>query len=297
MTPDRVVIVDWSAAGTPKRGKDSIWIGVADHMGVTATNIPTRIAAEQTLAHLIAESRADGVRVLIGFDFSFGAPAGLARHLTGQPSALALWDWLGARVTDTDRNQTNYRAVAAAINATLPGNGPFWGNGAKADVPGLPRRKPALPPGLTEHRETDLRGRVKGLSPKPIWQLAGAGAVGAQSLTGIPVLARLRSLPGVAVWPFEDWAGATVVLAEVYASHLIEQVRPMVAGGMVADAAQVQVMARAFLGATRAGALPAMMRPEVPRDILLDEGWTLGVGHIRALENGFQRGVSVPLQP
>lgn len=290
MTPDRVAIVDWSAAGVPKRGKDSIWIGVADHKGVTATNIPTRTGAEQALARLIAESRADGVRVLIGFDFNFGAPAGLAQQLTRQPSALALWDWLAARVTDTDRNQTNYRAVAAAINATLPGDGPFWGNGAKAEVPGLPRRKPALPPGLAEHRETDMRGRVKGLSPKPIWQLAGAGAVGAQSLTGIPVLARLRRLPGVAVWPFEDVTGAAVVLAEVYASHLMEHVHPLVAGGMIPDEGQVRVMAQALFGAAQGGFLPAMMLPEVPRGILRDEGWTLGVGQIAVLEEGFRRG-------
>ena len=41
-------------------------------------------------------------------------------------------------------------------NAHFGGDGPFWGNGARADVPGLPRRKPALPEGLTEFRQTEL---------------------------------------------------------------------------------------------------------------------------------------------
>ena len=29
MTFDRVAVLDWSAASTPKRGRDSIWLGVA----------------------------------------------------------------------------------------------------------------------------------------------------------------------------------------------------------------------------------------------------------------------------
>ena len=37
-----------------------------------------------------------GRRVLVGLDFPFGYPSGVAEHLTGHASALVLWDWLAA---------------------------------------------------------------------------------------------------------------------------------------------------------------------------------------------------------
>lgn len=287
---DRVVIVDWSASGVPKVGQDSIWIGVADAAGVRSENIRTRLLAERRLLALMQAAMSTGERLLIGTDFNHGAPAGLARHLTGQARALALWGWLAARMTDDAANRTTYRAVAAAINATLPGDGPFWGNGARADVPGLPRRKPALPPGLSEHRATDLAGRSDGLVPKPIWQLAGAGAVGAQSLTGIAVLERLRQTlgPACAVWPFQP-RRAPVVLAEVYASHLAPQVARRVAGGQVRDRAQVELLAGALLRLSQDGTLGPLFRAPLPPAILHDEGWTLGTGHLWALRAASDR--------
>jgi len=281
---DRVVIVDWSAAGVPKRGRDSIWIGVADGTGLTLANPATRAEAEARLLALARETLAAGQRLLIGADFNFGAPQGLARHLTGRAEGLALWDWFAARVTDDATNRTGYRAVAAAINATLPGDGPFWGNGTRAEVPGLPRRKPALPEGLTEHRATDLYGRAVGFNPKPIWQLAGAGAVGAQSLTGIPAFHRLRRALGdrSAVWPFEG-PETPVVLAEIYASHLAPAVAEREATGLVRDAAQVAVLSRALLGLSLSEGLAPLFDAPAPHTVLRDEGWTLGNGHVDRL--------------
>ena len=77
---------------------------------------------------------------------------------------------------------------------------PFWGR------PGT--RKPEL----AEHfRATELAvGSVAGIRPKSTFQVSGAGSVGAGSIRGFPVLARLRAA-GFSVWPF-DTAVAPVVV-------------------------------------------------------------------------------------
>ena len=71
-----------------------------------------------------------GRRVLAGFDFPFGYPAGVASHLTGCPSGLELWGWLSARIEDSATNANNRFAVATEVNHAYPGTGPFWGRPA-----------------------------------------------------------------------------------------------------------------------------------------------------------------------
>ena len=279
---DKVVVVDWSAAGVPRTGKDSIWLGIATATDVVAENPSVRMAAAARLGDLVQEALATGERLLIAADFAFGAPVGLAEALTGRSDALAWWRWLSARVRDTGGNATNYREVAAEMNRAFAGDGPFWGDGRGVATPGLPRLKPGLPAGLAQHRLAERVGHELGLRPKPVWQLAGAGAVGAQTLTGIPVLNGLLR-PGVAVWPFESVAGATVVIAEAYLSLLPSEVRALVATGMVLDEAQVRAHAGAFLRLSRDGGLAALMTPDAPSFVLQSEGWYLGAGRAAAL--------------
>ena len=107
---DRVAILDWSASGVPKTGKDSIWIGVSDASGTTSRNIATRVGAEAEILTLAQMAIKSGKRLLIGADLNFGAPAGLAMHLTGKNEAKALWAWLAERVTDDARNRKIGRA-------------------------------------------------------------------------------------------------------------------------------------------------------------------------------------------
>ena len=287
MRPDRILILDWSAARGARRGRDSIWIGQADAGGITAENPPTRTAAEARLGALIAEALARGERLLLGADFAFGFPAGFARRLTGAPAPLGVWAWLAARVAETAGHGSNYRAAAAEANAMLGGPGPFWGNGERIATPGLPRLRPPLPEGLATYRATDLAARAPGGgSPKPVWQLAGAGSVGAQVLTGLPVLARLRAAhPGrVAVWPFEEIADAPVVLAEVYPSLIAPEVAALKnASGMVADEAQVRLLAGALWRMAAVDGLGAMLGAAAERPEAAEEGWILGAGHQGAL--------------
>lgn len=276
---DRVAILDWSAAKGPKRGKDSIWLGLADASGTTAENIPTRHLAEARLTALVDQAVSRGERLLIGADFAFGFPTGFASSLTGTATALSVWAWLAARVTDTPRNVTNYRDVAARMNAGFGGDGPFWGNGMALQVPGLSRLKPALPPGLAAHRHCDIVARESGAAPKTVWQLAGAGAVGAQVLTGLPMLHRLRgTFAGrVSVWPFEE-APAPVVLAEVYPSLLHARISTQRDSGAVPDQVQVTLLAAALFAHAVQGGLPRLMAPTTAPEILAQEGWMIGAG-------------------
>ncbi|MFN7222606.1 MAG: molybdopterin guanine dinucleotide synthesis [Paracoccaceae bacterium] len=273
---DRIAILDWSAARGPKKGKDSIWLSEASQDGCTARNIATRRAAEDALSDLITDCLQRKHRLLLGADFAFGAPKGLITHLTGQKNALSWWAWLADRVSDSTDHRSNYRQIAAEMNRLFPGAGPFWGNGEASQIPDLPRLKPALPPGLAEHRVTDLAARGQGSAPKPVWQLAGAGAVGAQVLTGLPVLERLRHrfVGQVSVWPFELPTTA-VVMAEVYPSLLSTAVKAHChATGMVTDEAQVRLLAKALhrIGPT------ALARFFANGSICPEEGWILGTG-------------------
>ena len=282
---DRVAILDWSASGVPKMGKDSIWIGVTDAGGTTSQNIATRAEAEAAVLSLAQEAVRSGERLLIGADLNFGAPAGLAKHLTGRAEAKALWGWLAERITDDGRNQSNYRAIAAEMNARLPGDGPFWGNGGKAEVKGLPRTKPALPGWLFEHRLCDQQSKAEGLQPKALWQLAGAGAVGAQSLLGMPMLHRLRAALGedCDVWPFEQIEGKAVVIAEIYAAFIGPDVKAAEARGKLRDAAEVELLSGSLWSLGQSGRLGPLFEVDADPALLREEGWTLGTGHGPAL--------------
>jgi molybdopterin molybdotransferase len=281
MQPDLIITLDWSAAGTPRRGKDSIWLACATAAQITTENIPDRLTAEARLTQILGAALTHHTRVLLVADFAFGGPAGLAQRLTGQAHGLALWSWLAARITEKEANASNYRMVAAQMNRALSGGaGPFWGNGARADIADLPRTKPDLPPGLAEYRLAEARDRATGARPKALWQLAGAGAVGAQSLTGIAMLARLRAqfAPQITVWPFEA-PTTPIVLAEGYFSMMPASVRTECAiRNIVVDEAQVHLMAKALRALAQNGELGTLMTPDAPAQVLREEGWYLAAG-------------------
>ncbi|WP_417604674.1 gephyrin-like molybdotransferase Glp [Primorskyibacter flagellatus] len=286
MKVDRVAILDWSTAGKPRLGKDSIWLGIVDSAGVTAENLPTRTEAEARLETLIAETLAGGQRLLLGVDFNLGHPAGFARHLTGEARAQAVWAWLAARVVDGPDNAHNLLHVAAEANAAFPGQGPFWGNARKADIPGLPRTRPDLPEGLAAARKAETSATGPGARPKSVWQLSGAGAVGAQGLMGMAMVHRLRArfAGQLAVWPFEP-TDAAVTVAEVYPSMLSAECKALCAANpaMAMDEAQVRLLAQALYTQSVRGDLTALMDPSQDADLIAEEGWILGAGHQMAL--------------
>jgi precorrin-8X/cobalt-precorrin-8 methylmutase len=287
---DAYVMVDWSAESRPKTGADSIWWTCLERgpNGLeerASANPPTRAEAESQLADLLSDLAARGLTVLCGFDFNFGFPQGFAGRI-GAKDWRAVWRRLAAEIKDSDDNSNNRFAVAAELNHAVSGRAaPFWGRPAAAecatlaatrgDFAGLPERR------LAETRVTHA---------KPVWQLAYAGAVGSQTLTGIPRLERLRRHPWLAevtrVWPFEtglqplvkssDWR---IVLAEVYPGLL--PYKPV--DGQIKDRVQVDMLARHFAQADAEGRLSAMfagdptLSPSERAIVETEEGWILGV--------------------
>jgi hypothetical protein len=281
---DRIIIVDWSANSTPKRGRDSIWI--ANHSvpdgTVRSANISTRSAALDLLAEL---GQLPG-RCLIGVDFSLGFPAGTAAALglTGTPRE-AMWAELVTCIDDDDRNGNNRFEVASALNARMsPGAGPFWGCHPSKATGHLTSRKTSCAP-LPEWRAVESQLRSEGRRPFSAWQLLGAGAVGSQSLLGIPavslLLDRLRDLGRTTdVWPFTcglDVPTADVVVVEVWPTLVdISVAGDDIWDSRVRDHVQVEALAVHLA----AGDVASLFVPRVPagaRDIVeREEGWVLG---------------------
>ena len=87
---DRVIVADWSASGSlsPARpSANAIWLGISDASGTQTRYFRSRSEAESHLTATIADVRG---RLLIGFDFPMGYPAGFAARLTGVPQARAV---------------------------------------------------------------------------------------------------------------------------------------------------------------------------------------------------------------
>ena len=275
---DRVIVVDWSAANlptSPTNRANSVWIGCHDAEGGAEWHHRTRATAEAQLVTLIETSRAAGLRLLIGFDFAMGYPAGFAGRLTGEARAEAVWRWLAGAITDVE-NRNNRFEVATRINALFPeGPGPFWSHPTGQVWPGLPFRRAGIDYaalGLLETRaaEAVVRGA------KSPWMLFNPGSVGSQSLLGLPMIHRLAQMPGVAVWPF-DAPDAAVVLAEVYPSLIAGPVAILAnAEGLTADQAQVRLLSRALYRLARHDRLSPLF--DAPPEAA-EEGWILGADH------------------
>lgn len=287
---DTYVIVDWSAARMPKTGRDSIWICRIGPDGETVANPPTRHEARALLAELLAAATVNGERVVAGFDFPFGYPAGFAARLglDGAPWR-AVWDEIARRVADGSDNDNNRFEVAAQLNERVSGGAfPFWGRPVRMEHrflgPRHHRRHAAE--GLPEKRLIDEWM----VGAQPCWKLIGAGSVGGQVLTGLPVVRALRADPRwtdrARVWPFETGLGlrddARIVFAEVWPSWW--KVCPRL--GPPNDKAQVRTVARIFAASDRAGELRSWFSPDIgdadARQIVDEEAWTLGVTTRRA---------------
>src|SRR3954462_1956565 len=287
---DRFVIVDWSAASQPKTGRDSIWICAVDRDGAErlVENPATRHAAKGLLSDMLAEATRREERVLLGFDFPFGYPAGFGQRLglNGAPPWRAVWDEIAGRLSDQENNKNNRFELGAEFNRRVSnGSFPFWGcpvgfahaflgpkhhNGHDAD-------------GLAEKRLID-RWMV---GAQPCWKLAYTGSVGSQSLTGIPVVRALHDdaqwADRARIWPLETGFSlpdeTRIVFAEVWPSWWPIPLEPR----DPKDKAQVRTVAGIFAERGRTGELarwlagPPGLGAEQVRTILAEEAWTLGV--------------------
>ncbi|HLJ20328.1 MAG TPA: precorrin-8X methylmutase, partial [Stellaceae bacterium] len=296
-------------------GADSIWVAALRRQRrgaepVLLENLATRRNAAAVLRGFFIGAVARGERVLAGFDFPFGYPAGLARRLglSGSPWR-AVWDEISALLVDGPDNRNNRFEAAADLNRRLTGEAfPFWccpaGAAGRFLQPKHHRRHSA--DGFPEHRLVDRRMR----GPQPGWKLAGTGSAGGQALTGIPVLRALRADPALRehlrVWPFETGLAAPagrrhagVIMAEIYPSLVPAPRR----SGEVKDSAQVRHLAAHFAALDARGKLAALLAGDPAlsaaerRRVEREEGWVLGVaGEIARRARDPSRARSIPLR-
>lgn len=293
-------MVDWSAASKPVRGANSIWIATCtrgpDEKVVTDTiNPPTRLAARDLIMRQASALIAANQRVLIGFDFAMGYPAGTAAALgldLGEtPPWAAMQTYLSAHLEARADNSNDRFDLAAQMNKVMTGTAhPFWAATKTKQSQTLSMKKGdfSRADSLPEHRrsETWIRANFKA-RPKSVWQLSGIGSVGSQTLLGLPTVSALRqNLSGSRVWPFEtgfqpptsDWVKNTpCVFAEIYPSTI--SVTPK--HGEILDQAQVRTLSERFESLDRAGKLAAAFdRPNSISEreihnITSEEGWIL----------------------
>ena len=289
---DTFVIVDWSAANRPKKGRDSIWICAVSGDGTErlTENPDTRHKAKNLLGGVLSDATARDERILLGFDFPFGYPIGFAQRLrlNGSPPWRAVWDEIARLVEDGEDNRSNRFEVGATLNQRVSnGNFPFWGCpvGLVHDHLGPKHHNRHQDEGLAEKRLIDCRMT----GAQPCWKLAYTGSVGSQSLTGIPVVRQLRHDPAWAgraqIWPFETGLRqpdeAQIVFAEVWPSWWRRDIRADY--GPPNDRAQVRSVAGIFAAANRAGELAGWfagdptLTAEQRHQVETEEAWTLGV--------------------
>lgn len=297
---DAYIMVDWSAAAKPVTGANSIWVGILARdarlrLQYQSVNIDTRLKARSFLEDIVAKLTGRGDRVLLGFDFSLGYPAGTAQalglDLSGQKPWQAMQALLASKLKDKPDNSNARYAIAAGLNyAISKGPFPFWGAPARDVVSTLASTRPDFegqPLREFRHAETHLRDSKLG-QPKSVWQLAYTGSVGSQSLTGIPHVHALRQAwPEARIWPFETGPdaltedaldGVKVIIAEIYPSLIKSKPE----SGEVPDAAQIRGIARHIADLDEKGRLGDAFSTGNSLDtrklteIQDEEGWILG---------------------
>lgn len=186
----RVIAIDWSGAVVGAHRK--IWLAeVVDGRLVRLENGRDRAAITE---HLIEMARQDA-QIVTGLDFAFSLPAWYLEQ-EGLPTAHELW-----RRAD---EQADAWLKACAR--------PFWGRGKVSRWPGIP----------SHFRQTERDvPKMGGISPKSVFQVGGAGAVGTGSLRGMRTLRRLHEA-GFSIWPFDPPGWPRVV--EIYPRLLTDRV-------------------------------------------------------------------------
>ncbi len=281
------VMVTWSAASKPATGADSIWIGVLKknvrfQLAFEAHNPPTRAEAEQVLAKQLAELKRKSERVLVGVDFPLGFPRGTAEalKLKGEPWRVML-DFVAAEVKDKPNNTNNRFQVGAKMNRLMTAQAfPFWGAPERDAQTTLSTKRPR------EHGEGDLPEfrytEIDAKSTSPIWKLYYQGSVGAQALTGMPVVKRLRDTGGAKLWPFETGWKPLAVDDVADADAMFAEIAP---NAIAPNAGKDQPLTRAIVERLAALDEKSQLAPlfgptkdDKRRDAVeREEGWMLGI--------------------
>ena len=199
----RVVGIDWSGRVDGAGQRRHIWAGVWTEDPRKGPTVQlqtgrTRIEVADWLVELAQETP----RMVVGFDLCFSFPAWFVRDEHKAASAPDFW----RRVIDQ-----GWIERWLAHDASDPR---FWGR-TRAGHSG---KRPPEFSGENLYRmlratdidcklaaripEMERQARVRGIAPKSVFQVGGAGSVGTASLRGFEVLLRLRKA-GFRIWPFD----------------------------------------------------------------------------------------------
>jgi hypothetical protein len=169
---------------------------------------------------------------------------------------------------------------------------PFWGCSKKDELTTLSVKKSREhePGEVAEFRVVEQVALAeKKARPQPVWKIAYAGAVGGQTMTGVPALERLREkFPAMRIWPFElslsplksdDLEGVRIVVAEV--NPAVTTARQEAAE--IPDETQVRGVVEWLAERDASGKLGALFQPAKPLPEAskaaaeTEEGWILGI--------------------
>lgn len=185
----RVIAVDWSGAKTGAKSK--IWL--AEVCGGRLTRLEAGRKPPEVISHLIDLAKEDP-DLVVGLDFAFSFPSWFV-EAEGATSIKEIWDLVAKKGEEW-------------LSRCQP---PFWGR------PGCPRPKDRELFRSTEKRAAEQ----KGVNPKSVFQIGGAGAVGTGSIRGMPYLAKLHAA-GFSIWPFHRVH--TPLVLEIYPRLLTAEV-------------------------------------------------------------------------
>jgi hypothetical protein len=172
------VAVDWSGAVTGSARH--IWL--AHVVGGELVALRNGRNREEVVDDLVALRAGTPGGLVVGLDFSFSFPAWFLRAQSCD-TVGDFWETVG-------RDGERWLTECAS---------PFWGR------PG--RRRPDLHAHL---RRAEGCITIGGISPKSVFQIGGAGAVGTGTVRGIPHLRRLQAA-GFSIWPFDPASPWTVL--------------------------------------------------------------------------------------
>ena len=233
---------------------------------------------------------------MVGWDFSFGYPKGLAKALRlkkGAKAWLNIWKLIDQMIVDKPDNHNNRFTVGAELNRRISlGSGPFWGVPSGQSGIFLGSRKDFSYPVINKRVTLPEKRLVEQRVPRmqPAWKLAYTGSVGSQTLLGLPQVLRLTHSSAELseqshVWPFDtDFQsglpekGTCIIHAEIYPSLL-----ELPGKDHIVDREQVKTYVKWLREQQRNGELdhwlagPAKLTKQERKQVLRHEGWVLGV--------------------
>ena len=300
---DAYIMVDWSAASKPVTGANSIWIGILAKdarlkLQFRAVNIDTRLKAREFLEDMVGKLTKRGDRVLLGFDFSLGYPAGTAEALGLKLDGKAPWQAMHEHLACEAEGQAGQfqrplrhcrRNELRRLERTVSVLG-RPGARCRLDAGQHEARLYGRPlAGIPDRRSLSARQQA---GPAEIGLAAGLYRQRRQPVPDreFPMSTRLRETwPGARIWPFEfdpaeplteeALTDVNVVITEIYPS--LTKAKPE--SGETMDAAQVREIAHHYASLDEKGALSGAfstaktLEPAENTKIQAEEGWIPGV--------------------